>query len=111
MGDTRWTATHEDQILDMVRPERPDRAKNYAVENGCDIFRALDEVRRHEKRWRYHRKKPRRSALPPRRAGEERNTRRYAHPPGLVSEDIANGYLRHVPIGSKITGTRSRVSP
>jgi hypothetical protein len=66
--DTReWKAAHEDQILDMVRPERLDRAKDYAVEHGCYIFDALCEIRRQEKRWRYPRGKLRRSALPPRR--------------------------------------------
>ncbi|MBB3747122.1 hypothetical protein FHX10_006675 [Rhizobium sp. BK591] len=38
VGDTReWKTAHEDQILDMVRPERLDRAKDYAVEHGCGI--------------------------------------------------------------------------
>lgn len=47
VGDTRqWKYEHEDQILDMDRPDRLDRAKDYALENGCDIFDALDDVRR-----------------------------------------------------------------
>ncbi|NKL76294.1 transposase [Rhizobium leguminosarum] len=47
VGDTRqWKHEHEDQILDMVRPDRLDRAKDYAVEIGCDIFDALDDIRR-----------------------------------------------------------------
>jgi hypothetical protein len=104
VGDTlEWKTAHEDQILGMVSPDRLDRAKDYVLEHGCDIFDALDEVRRNEKRWRYGRRMPRRSALPPRRAGEERSTRRYVHPPSMAPEEIARGYLRHVPIGSKIT--------
>jgi hypothetical protein len=104
VGDTgEWKEAHEDQVLAMVRPDRLDRAMDYAVEHGCDIFEALDEVRRSEKRWKYRRRPPRRSALPPRRSGEERNTRRYVHPPLL---DPAKGYLRHIPPGSKITGAR-----
>jgi hypothetical protein len=104
VGDTgEWKEAHEDQVLAMVRPDRLDRAKDYALEHGCDIFEALDEVRRSEKRWKYRRRPPRRSALPPRRSGEERNTRRYVHPPLL---DPAKGYLRHIPPGSKITGAR-----
>ena len=104
VGDTgEWKEAHEDQVLAMVRPDRLDRAKDYAVEHGCDIFEALDEVRRSEKRWKYRRRPPRRSALPPRRSGEERNTRRYVHPP---LHDPAKGYLRHIPPGSKITGAR-----
>lgn len=98
-----WKLAHEDQVLAMVKPDRLDRAKDYAVEHGCDIFDALDEVRRNEKRWKYRRRSPRRSALPPRRLGEERNTRRYFHPPRLAPEDIERGYLRHVPVGSAIT--------
>jgi hypothetical protein len=74
------------------------------------IFDALDDVRREEKKWRHGRRKARRPALPPRLPGEERSTRRYVHPPRLVPEDIASGYLRHVPIGSKITGTRLKTS-
>ena len=95
----------------MVRPERLDRAKDYAVEHDCDIFDALDEVRRSEKRWKYRRKIPPRSALPSRRPGEERNTRRYVHPPPLDPMEIAKGYLRHVPLGSRITGMRRNASP
>lgn len=91
----------------MVRPDRLDRAKDYAVEHGCDIFDALDEVRRQEKRWRYGRRKPKRSALPPRRMGEERNTRRYVHPPSLAPMEIVKGHLRHIPSGSQITGGRT----
>jgi hypothetical protein len=109
VGDTQeWKKAHEDQVLAMVKPDRLDRAKDYAVEHGCDIFEALDEVRRSEKRWKYRRKMPRRSALPPRRIGEERNPRRYVHPPPLDPTDIANGYLRHIPISSGLTGTRRR---
>ena len=104
VGDTReWKQAHEDQVLAMVRHDRIDRAKDYAVEHGCDIFEALDEVRRSEQRWKYRRRAPRRSALPPRRSGEERNTRRYVHPPPLDPADIANGYLRHIPPGSKLS--------
>lgn len=111
VGDTReWKDDHEDQVLAMVRPDRLDRAKDYAVEHGCDIFEALDEVRQSEKKWKYRRKVPRRSALPPRRSGEERNTRRYVHPPPLDPTDIANGYLRPIPTGSRRTGAK-RIVP
>lgn len=59
VGDTgEWKEAHEDQVLAMVRPDRLDRAKDYAVEHGCDIFEALDEVRRSEKRWKYRRRPP-----------------------------------------------------
>jgi hypothetical protein len=67
----------------MVNPERLKRAEEHAFENGCDIFDALDDIRREEKRHRYFRRQPKRPALPPRRPGEERSTRRYGHPPRL----------------------------
>lgn len=59
------------------------------------------------RKW-YWRRQPKRPALPPRRPGEERNTRRYIHPPSLSPEDIAKGYLRHIPIGSTIANPRRR---
>lgn len=86
------------------------RAIDYAFEHRCDIFDALDAVKRAEKKHRYGRRKPWRSALPHHRKGEERNTRCYVHPPSLAPEDIEMGFLRHVPIGSKLTGTRRRPS-
>lgn len=111
VGDTRqWKQAHRDQVLGMVDPERLKRAEKYAFENGLDIFDALDDIRREEPRHRYWRRQPKRPALPPRRPGEERSTRRYIHPPSLSPDDIAQGHLRHVPIGSKITGSR-RKSP
>lgn len=111
VGDTRaWKYEHADQVLAMVRPDRLERAIEYAYEHRCDIFDALDAVKRDEKKRLYGRQKPWRSALPPRRQGEERNTRRYVHPPGLAQEDIEMGFLRHVPIGSKLTGTRRKSS-
>lgn len=88
----------------MVDPERLKRAQKYAFENGMDIFYALDDIRRDEERHVYFRRKPTR--LPPRRAGEERNSRRYVHPQPLDPADIAKGYLRHIQVGSKITGAR-----
>ncbi|MFA1624674.1 hypothetical protein ACDY96_18210 [Rhizobium mongolense] len=94
----------------MVDPECLKRAEKYAFENRCDIFDALDEVRREEKRHRYFRRRPKRPALPPRRSGEVRNTRRYVHPPSLSPDEIAAGYLRHIPTGSKITGSRKKSS-
>lgn len=42
----RIEAAHEDRILDIVRPERRDRAKDYAVVHGCYIFDVLDEAAR-----------------------------------------------------------------
>ena len=90
----------------MVDPERLKRAKEYALENGLDIFDALDDIRRDEERHRYFRRKPVRPALPPRRTGEERNTRRYVHPPSLAPTEISAGYLRHIPLGSKLTSPR-----
>lgn len=111
VGDTRqWRHAHRDQVLAMVDPERLERAETYAFENGCDIFDALDDVRREEQRHRYKRRKPKRPALPPRRPDEERSTRRYVHPPSLSPDEIAAGYLRHIPIGSKITGSRRKSS-
>ena len=92
----------------MVDPKRLRRAQDYAFENGMDIFDALDDIRRDEERHKYFRRKPKRPALPPRRTGEERNTRRYIHPPKLDPTDIASGFLRHVPVGSRLTGTRIR---
>lgn len=92
----------------MVDPERLKRAKKYAFENGMDIFDALDDIRSEEERHKYFRRPPLRPALPPRRPGEERNTRRYIHPPKLDPADIVSGFLRHVPVGSKLTGTRIR---
>jgi hypothetical protein len=109
VGDMRaWKYEHADQVLAMVRPDRMVRAIEYAYEHHCDIFDALDAVKREEKKQRYGRQKPWRSALPPRRQGEERNTRRYVHPPSLAPEDAEMGFLRHVPIGSKIAGARRR---
>jgi len=32
------------------------------------------------------------------------------HPPSLSPDDIAQGHLRHLPIGSKITGSRPKSS-
>jgi hypothetical protein len=61
----------------MVDPERLKRAEEYTFENGCDIFDALDDIRQEEPRHRYGRRQPKRPALPPRRPGEVRNTRRY----------------------------------
>jgi hypothetical protein len=88
VGDTRqWKYDHEDQILDMVRPDGLDRAKDYALENRCDIFDALDDIRREEKRHRYGRRSPRRSALPPRLPGEERCTRAI-HPSASLTSSV-----------------------
>ena len=42
--------------------------------------------------------------LQPRRPGEERNTRRYVHPPSVSPDEIGKGYLRHIPIGSRSRG-------
>lgn len=109
VGDThKWKHDHRDQVLGMVDPERLERAEKYAFENGLDIFDALDDIRLEEPRHRYWRRKPKRPALPPRRPGEEETTRRrhYIHPPSLLPEEIASGYMRHIPIGSKRTGSR-----
>lgn len=104
VGDTRrWKHEHYEQVLKMVDPKRLERAWAYAIDNGLDIFDALDDIRREEKRHKYARRVPCRPALPQRRQGEERNTRRYVHPPGLSPTEISNGYLRHIPLGSKIT--------
>ncbi|QPB21095.1 hypothetical protein [Rhizobium sp. 007] len=35
---------------------------------------------------------------------------RYVHPPSLSPDEIAAGYLRHIPTGSKITGSRKKWS-
>ncbi|MBX4967071.1 IS1595 family transposase [Rhizobium binae] len=113
---TAWLLLHKIRGA-MVDPDRRPLRGMIEIDETTVPFRrkdepegggALDEVRRHEKRWRYARRKPRRSALPPRRPGEERGTRRYVHPPSLAPEDIIRGYLRHVPIGSKITGARPK---
>lgn len=107
VGDTRkWKAEHSEQVLKMVDPSRLKRAKKYAFENGMDIFDALDDIRREEERHRYRRDKPRRPVLPQRRVGEERNTRRYIHPPRLSPSEIKTGYLSHILIGSKIMSPR-----
>lgn len=111
VGDTRqWKYAHRDQVLAMVHPERLKRAEKFAFENGCDIFEALDDIRREERRHRYRRRQPKRPALPPRRLGEVRNTRRYVHPPSMSPDEIAAGYLRHIPTRSKITGSRKKSS-
>ncbi|WP_370059535.1 hypothetical protein [Sinorhizobium fredii] len=78
-------------MLAMVDPERLKRAEEYAFENGCEIFDALDDIRREEPRHRYRRQQATRPALPPRRPGEERNTRRYIHPPSLSPDESAAG--------------------
>jgi hypothetical protein len=110
VGDTwKWKHDHQAQVLAMVDPERLKRAEQYAFDNGMDIFDALDDIRREEKRHKYHRRQPERPALPPRRHGEQRNTRRYIHPPSLAPTEMAIGYLRHIPIGSKITGSGKRL--
>jgi hypothetical protein len=87
VGDTRqWKYTHREQVLAMVDPERLKRAEEYAFENGCDIFDALDDIRQEEPRHRY------------------------VHPPSLSPNEIAAGYRRHIPIESKITGSRRKSS-
>lgn len=107
VGDTRkWKQEHRTQVLKMVDPKRLKRAQEYAFENGMDIFDALDDIRRDEERHKYFRREPMRPALPPRRPGEEHNTRRYIHPPSLAPAEIAAGYLRHIPVGSKLTSPR-----
>lgn len=75
---------------------------------NMDIFDALDDIRSEEERHKYFRRKPLRPALPPRRPGEERNTRRYIHPPRLSPTEISAGYLRHIPLNSKLTSPRSK---
>ena len=103
VGDSwAWKEQHQDQILKMVDPERLKRAREYALENGCDIFDALDDIRREEKRHRYLRGSPKRPALPPRRPGEERNTRRYVHPPRRAPVLIPARYPGHITLGSRI---------
>jgi hypothetical protein len=53
VGDTRaWKYEHADQVLAMVRPNRLDRAIEHAYEHRCDIFDALDAVKREEKKHR-----------------------------------------------------------
>lgn len=107
VGDTKkWRKSHEIQILAMVDPQRLKRALDYSFETGLDIFDALDDVRSEEHKHKYQRRKPKRSALPPRRLGEERVTRRYVHPPKLSPADIAGGHLRHISAESKITFSR-----
>lgn len=107
VGDTRkWKHEHRKQVLAMVAPERLERAVAHAHRTGMNIFDALDDVRREEHRHIYSRRKPARPVLPPRRAGELRNTRRYVHPPSLSPDDLKLGFLRHVPINSPITGAR-----
>lgn len=107
VGDTKkWKVDHSEQVLAMVDPKRLELAYDYAKETGLDIFDALDDIRREEHRHVYGRRQPKRSALPPRRPGEERSTRRYVHPPKLSPTDISAGYLRHIPPGSKITVPR-----
>jgi hypothetical protein len=103
VGDSwAWKEQHQDQILKMVDPERLKRAREYALENGCDIFDALDDIRREEKRHRYLRGSPKRPTLPPRRPGEERNTRRYVHPPRRAPVLIPARYPGHITLGSRI---------
>ena len=103
VGNTRkWKFEHRNQVLKMVSPRRLRQAQDLAHRTGLDIFDALDEVRKEEPRHDYHRRRPTRAALPPRRPGEERNTRRYLHPPSLDSAELRAGYLRHVPPTSKI---------
>lgn len=85
VGSTwKWRHEHMDQLLKMVRPDRLEAAWKLAFSTGLDIFDALDDVRASEKKSTYFRKKAKRPILPPRRAGEERSTRRYVHPPSLV---------------------------
>ncbi|PDT02136.1 hypothetical protein CO666_21535 [Rhizobium chutanense] len=90
--------------------DRGHQTPRRSLSHGRGCRAALDEARRSEKRSEYRRRTPRRSALPPRRPSEEGNMRRYVHPPSLAPEDIVRGYLRHVPIGSKLTGARRRLS-
>ena len=89
VGDTRkWKEDHKQQVLAMINPERLKKAKYFALKNEvADIFEALDAIRSKETRRHYVRRKPKRPVLPLRRTGEERNTRRYIHPPRL-SDDM-----------------------
>jgi predicted RNA-binding Zn-ribbon protein involved in translation (DUF1610 family) len=109
VGDTRkWKYEHFDQIVSMLKPERYAEAFYYMYDHQVDFFDALDEIRRKEPKKVYTRKSAARSILPRRRPGEERNTRRYTHPPKLPDDFPPEFSL--IPIGSKITGSRPRKS-
>lgn len=104
VGDTsEWKRQHKKAILKMVLPERLAEAKVLAKQTRCDIFEAIEIVRSMETKTPYTRRRSPRPALPPRRPGEERNTRRYQHPPRPSANEVAMGYLRHIPPGSPIT--------
>ena len=103
VGDTSiWRDEHRDQIFDMVRPDRLKRAKVIVAATGEDIFDVIAELRKSDRRH-YGRRKPTRTALPPRRPDETRNTRRYQHPPRIAPSELKLGYLRHIPPESAIT--------
>lgn len=103
VGDTnKWKHDHREQVLAMVDPKRLKRAQEYAIQNGTNIFDALDDIRREEPRHDYSRRKPKRPVLPPRRPGEKRNTHRYLHPPRWAHDDIVRGYLRNIPLAERV---------
>lgn len=109
VGDTRkWKKEHKKAILAMVAPERLLKAHDYAFKTGCDIFDALIDIRKAEPKRTYRRKRSSRPILPPRRTGEERNTRRYIHPPGLVPILPGDPPLKHVPRESQLLIPRRR---
>lgn len=103
VGDTRkWRHDHQETLLAMVRPDRLEAAWKLAVFEGLDIFDALDDVRASEEKLPYSRRKSKRPILPPRRVGEERNTRRFILPPGLIPMIDGDPPLRHIPLNSKL---------
>lgn len=109
VGDTRkWKNEHKKAILAMVAPARLLEARDRAHKTGCDIFDALDDIRKAEPKQSYGRKRSRRPILPPRRNGEERNTRRYIHPPSLVPILPGDPPLKHVPRESQLLIPRRR---
>ena len=111
VGDTwRWKKQHQRMILKMVDPDVYGQAQDLARKTGCDIFDAIDEVRKARPRHSYQRRPSARPILPPRRLGEERNTRRYIHPPPLEPESVGAPPLRHVPKRSNLLVPRKRTS-
>ncbi|WP_158875012.1 transposase [Antarcticirhabdus aurantiaca] len=102
VGDTsEWRRAHRAQILAMVSPDRLSMAKALARQEGMDLLDALDEIGPRTD-VRYVRGKPTRPALPTRRAGEERSTARYRHPPRASREEVVAGLWRHLLPGSGV---------